>query len=55
MSTRIGVKREAEVVSAKSREAPDGKSYYDTIVELKSYATRQQMAVSASERFQVGL
>ena len=29
MSTRIGVKRSGEVVSATERTGPDGKKYYD--------------------------
>ncbi len=29
MSTRIGVKRSGEVVSATERMGPDGKKYYD--------------------------
>ena len=29
MSTRLGIKREAEVRSAERRLAPDGKLYYD--------------------------
>jgi len=52
MSTRIGVKREAEVVDATARTASDGQEYYDIEIRLKSYATRQQMAVTGAERFQ---
>mmetsp|Transcript_24278 Transcript_24278/g.67511 ORF Transcript_24278/g.67511 Transcript_24278/m.67511 type:complete len:261 (-) Transcript_24278:115-897(-) len=52
MSTRIGVRRETEVVSAQAREAPDGKSYYDIEVRIKSYATRSQLAVTQAERAQ---
>jgi hypothetical protein len=29
MSTRIGIKREGEIISAASREGSDGKVYYD--------------------------
>lgn len=29
MSTRLGVKRTAEVVSATAREGPGGRTYYD--------------------------
>ena len=53
MSTRIGVNRETAAVSAESREAPDGKVYYDIVVQIKSYATRSQLAVTGAERAQV--
>ncbi len=52
MSTRIGVNRETAVVSAESREAPDGNLYYDIVVQIKSYASRSQLAVTAAERKQ---
>jgi hypothetical protein len=34
MSTRIGIKREGEIVSAASRQGSDGKMYYD--IEVSS-------------------
>ena len=34
MSTRLGVRREGEVVSATARTADDGKEYYDVEVWL---------------------
>ena len=36
MSTRLGVKRNGEVVAAETRMGPDGKEYYDIQV---SFAT----------------
>uniref|UniRef100_A0A061SP80 Lumenal-like protein n=1 Tax=Tetraselmis sp. GSL018 TaxID=582737 RepID=A0A061SP80_9CHLO len=52
MSTRLGVRREAETVYASSREGLDGKLYYDIEVRVRSYASRSQMAVSPNERSQ---
>lgn len=49
MSTRLGVKRTGEVVSASQRTAPDGRLYYDIQTRVKSYASRNQLAVSQEE------
>lgn len=49
MSTRLGVKREAEVVKASSRVGRDGKEYYDVEVRVTSYASRNQLAVTQGE------
>jgi len=49
MSTRLGVRREAEVVSATQRTGPNGKAYYDIQVRVKSYASRNQLAVTQAE------
>ena len=39
MSTRLGVRREGEIVSATARTADDGKEYYD--VEVRHGGCRQ--------------
>ncbi|KAL4858613.1 PsbP domain-containing protein 1 [Chlorella vulgaris] len=49
MSTRLGVRRTTEVVSATARTAPDGKLYYDLQTRAKSYASRNQLAVTQRE------
>lgn len=49
MSTRLGVKRETNVVSASDRTGPDGHEYYDLQVRMKSYASRAQLAVTQAE------
>ena len=41
MSTRLGVRREGEVVSATPRAADDGKEYYD--VEVPHFCLRRYM------------
>lgn len=52
MSTRLGVRRETEVISAVKRTAPDGKEYYDFVIALRSYASRSQLAITQEERVQ---
>lgn len=53
MSTRLGVRREAEVISATSRKGADGQLYYDLEIDVRSYASRQQLAITQEERVQV--
>ena len=50
MSTRIGIKRESEVVYADEREADDGRLYYDLGVRIKSFATLNQYGLTQEER-----
>lgn len=50
MSTRIGVRRESNIVSASSKVADDGKEYYEVQVNVKSYANNQQLAVMPQDR-----
>eukprot|EP00250_Pteridium_aquilinum_P024497 c29167_g1_i1 orf=109-894(+) len=50
MSTRIGVRRESNIISASSRLADDGKVYYEVQVNVKSYANNQQLAVMPQDR-----
>ncbi|KAL4429180.1 hypothetical protein ABPG77_010159 [Micractinium sp. CCAP 211/92] len=49
MSTRLGVKRTAEVVSAEERTGKDGQLYYDVLTRVRSYASRNQLAVTQAE------
>ncbi|KAL2653937.1 hypothetical protein R1flu_022065 [Riccia fluitans] len=50
MSTRLGVRRESNIVSSKSRIGPDGRLYYDIEVNVKSYANTNQLAVMPQDR-----
>lgn len=50
MSTRIGVRRESNIISSSSRLADDGKLYYEVQVNVKSYANNQQLAVMPEDR-----
>jgi hypothetical protein len=38
MSTRIGIRREGEIISAASRQGSDGKTYYD--IEVRRWRWR---------------
>lgn len=50
MSTRLGVKRVGQVVSATARTASDdGNMYYDIQTRVQSYASRNQLAVTQAE------
>jgi hypothetical protein len=49
LSTRLGVQRTAEVVSASMRTGRDGKQYYDIDTRVQSYASRNQLAVTQVE------
>ena len=53
MSTRIGVRRESEVVSASERTSADGTLFYDVKVRIKSYATKNQYGLTEDDRPQV--
>ncbi|KAL9234907.1 hypothetical protein vseg_009721 [Gypsophila vaccaria] len=50
MSTRLGVRREAEVLSTSSRVADDGRLYYLVEVNIKSFANNNELAVMPEER-----
>lgn len=52
MSTRIGVKREPEVVESVFRDGPDGKLYCDVMLRLKSYVNNNQFGITPEERVQ---
>ncbi|KAG6543961.1 hypothetical protein Mapa_014585 [Marchantia paleacea] len=50
MSTRIGVRRESNIVSTTSRIGEDGRLYYDIEVNVKSFANTNQLAVMPQDR-----
>lgn len=52
MSTRLGVRRESNVLSASSKVADDGKLYYQVEVNIKSYASNNELAVMPKDRVQ---
>lgn len=49
MSTRLGIKREGEIISAASRTGPDGKQYYDISIRMKSFASRDAYVATQQE------
>jgi hypothetical protein len=49
-STRIGVRREATLLSATPREGADGAAYLDVEINVRSFAVEQQYGVTAAER-----
>ncbi|KAF8079982.1 hypothetical protein N665_0984s0004 [Sinapis alba] len=50
MSTRLGVKRESNILTTSSRVADDGKLYYQVEVNIKSYANNNELAVMPQDR-----
>jgi hypothetical protein len=40
MSTRLGIKREGQILYANSRQGPDGHLYYDLGIRMTSYGSR---------------
>ncbi|KAK7284438.1 hypothetical protein RJT34_19184 [Clitoria ternatea] len=50
MSTRLGVRRESNILSTSSRVADDGKLYYQVEVNIKSYANNNELAVMPQDR-----
>ncbi|KAL3620680.1 PsbP domain-containing protein 1, chloroplastic [Castilleja foliolosa] len=50
MSTRLGVRREASILSTSSKVASDGKLYYEVEVNIKSYANNNELAVMPQDR-----
>eukprot|EP01018_Ginkgo_biloba_P014834 Gb_02226 [translate_table: standard] len=50
MSTRLGVRRESNILSTSSRVADDGRLYYEIEVNVKSFANSNQMAVMPQDR-----
>ncbi|KAL7205433.1 hypothetical protein ACSBR2_018389 [Camellia fascicularis] len=50
MSTRLGVRRESNILSASSRVADDGRMYYQVEVNIKSYANNNELAVMPQDR-----
>lgn len=54
MSTRLGIARYGEIVSASSRVADDGKTYYDIAIRMTSYGSRNAYAATRAEVLKVG-
>jgi len=50
MSTRLGVRRESEIVRAEKREDVDGKVVYDLEMRISSYSARNQYGLTADDR-----
>lgn len=50
MSTRLGVRRESNILSTSSKTAEDGKLYYQVEVNIKSYANNNELAVMPQDR-----
>ncbi|KAG2694596.1 hypothetical protein I3760_08G153200 [Carya illinoinensis] len=50
MSTRLGVRRESNILSTSSRIADDGRTYYQVEVNIKSYANNNELAVMPQDR-----
>ncbi len=49
MSTRLGISRFGEVISATSRTAEDGRTYYDIAIRMTSYGSRNAYAATLAE------
>jgi len=52
MSTRLGVRKKSEIISVSSRKGTNNKEYYDFDFGIRSYASRQQLAITQVEGFQ---
>ena len=52
MSTRLGIRRESEIVRSGEREGSDGRLYYDVVVRIKSFAAPNQYGLTQEERVQ---
>jgi hypothetical protein len=52
MSTRLGVRRTSNILSASSKVADDGKLYYEVEVNIKSFASNNELAVMPQDRVQ---
>ncbi|XP_072996183.1 psbP domain-containing protein 1, chloroplastic [Typha latifolia] len=50
MSTRLGVRRESNILTTSSRVADDGRVYYQVEVNIKSYASNNELAVMPQDR-----
>ncbi|KAJ4850636.1 PsbP domain-containing protein 1, chloroplastic [Turnera subulata] len=50
MSTRLGVRRESNILSTSSKVADDGKLYYEVEVNIKSFANNNELAVMPEDR-----
>jgi len=50
MSSRIGVRRQAKIMSAEERMGSDGMLFYDISVNINSYADTNQFGIAPEER-----
>ena len=50
MSTRLGVRRESQIVRAEKRVDVDGKDVYDLEMRISSYSARNQYGLTAEDR-----
>ncbi|KAF6175462.1 hypothetical protein GIB67_021952 [Kingdonia uniflora] len=50
MSTRIGVRREAGILTTSSRVADNGRVYYQVEVNIKSYASSNELVAMPQEQ-----
>merc|ERR1712094_146435 len=53
MSTRLGIRRESEIVRAGEREGKDGRLYYDVAVRIRSFAASNQYGRTQQASFGV--
>ncbi|KAJ9520801.1 hypothetical protein QJQ45_013982 [Haematococcus lacustris] len=49
MSTRLGIRREGQLLSATRRDTPDGRTYYDVAVRITSFASRNPYVATQAE------
>lgn len=49
-STRLGVRRESEILSAVERVDKDGKPFYDVKIRISSYSARNQYGLTPEDR-----
>lgn len=47
--TRPGIKREGEILSATTRVGEDGRTYYDLVIRMASYASRNPYVATQAE------
>ncbi|KAG8048980.1 hypothetical protein GUJ93_ZPchr0009g2488 [Zizania palustris] len=52
MSTRLGVRRTSSILSASSKVSDDGRLYYEVEMNIKSYASSNELAVMPQDRVQ---
>ena len=52
MSTRLGIRRESEIIRSGEREGRDGRLYYDVAVRIRSFASANQYGLTQEERVQ---
>eukprot|EP00897_Mesotaenium_endlicherianum_P001751 jgi/Mesen1/1603/ME000134S00727 len=50
MSTRLGVRRDSQLLSTSTLTGVDGREFYEVRVNVKSYANNNQLAINPEER-----